>query len=157
MEGWRRARDRAMLPFQYRPHESNRMKHLILASCLAISGATLAFPAEFSIPVETYKLKNGLRIILSKDNAVPVVTVYMIYDVGARAEEKGRTGFAHLFEHMMFEGSANVNKGEHFSYVSAGGGEMNSFTHLDYTEFYETMPSNRLALALWLESDRMRG
>ena len=80
----------------------------------------------------------------------------MIYDVGARSEEKGRTGFAHLFEHMMFEGSANIKKGEHFKYVQANGGEMNGSTHPDYTDYFETMPSNKLALALWLESDRMR-
>ena len=83
---------------------------LTLAFLFAVAAASAA---EFKIPVETYKLSNGLRVILSKDNAVPVVTVYMIYDVGARAEEKGRTGFAHLFEHMMFEGSANAPKGMH--------------------------------------------
>jgi zinc protease len=145
-----------MLPFQYRPHESNRMKQLILACCLAISGAALAFPAEFSIPVETYKLKNGLRVILSKDNAVPVVTVYMIYDVGARSEEKGRTGFAHLFEHMMFEGSANAPKGVQDTMVESNGGVENGSTHPDFTDYYEVLPSNKLATALWLESDRMR-
>src|ERR1700722_19547038 len=132
------------------------MKQLILASCLAISGATLAFPAEFSIPVETYKLKNGLRVILSKDNAVPVVTVYMIYDVGARSEEKGRTGFAHLFEHMMFEGSANAPKGVQGTMVESNVGVENGSTHPDFTDYYEVLPSNKLATALWLESDRMR-
>jgi len=146
-----------MLLCQYiGPHESNRMKQLILACCLAISGATLAFPAEFSIPVETYKLKNGLRVILSKDNAVPVVTVYMIYDVGARSEEKGRTGFAHLFEHMMFEGSANAPKGVQDTMVESNGGVENGSTHPDFTDYYEVLPSNKLATALWLESDRMR-
>jgi len=80
----------------------------------------------------------------------------MIYDVGARSEEKGRTGFAHLFEHMMFEGSANIKKGEHFKYVESNGGEMNGSTHPDYTDYFETIPSNKLSLALWLESDRMR-
>jgi zinc protease len=124
------------------------------ALCLVpmLSGAEIGV----HIPFEKYKLGNGMRVVLARDTAVPVVAVYLIYDVGARSEEKGRTGFAHLFEHMMFEGSAHVKKGEHFSYVSAGGGEVNGSTHLDYTDLFETMPSNQLALALWLESDRMR-
>src|SRR5678816_4315252 len=83
-----------------------------LSACLLlVSSAFLANAADVTIPIEKYQLKNGLRVILSKDNAVPVVSVYMIYNVGARSEEKGRTGFAHLFEHMMFEGSANAPKG----------------------------------------------
>jgi zinc protease len=132
------------------------MKQLIFTCCLALSGVTLALPAEFSIPVETYKLKNGLRVILSQDNAVPVVTVYMIYDVGARSEEKGRTGFAHLFEHMMFEGSANAPKGVQDTLVESNGGTENGSTHPDFTDYYEVLPANKLATALWLESDRMR-
>ena len=107
-------------------------------------------------PIEKYQLKNGLRVILSQDNAVPVVTVYMIYNVGARSEEKGRTGFAHLFEHMMFEGSANAPKGMHFATVESNGGSLNGSTHPDFTDYYEVLPSNKLATALWLESDRMR-
>src|SRR6202789_3156408 len=129
---------------------------ILVALCAA---ATLAFGAaesDLHIPFEKYKLQNGLRVVLSRDTAVPVIAVYMIYDVGARSEEKGRTGFAHLFEHMMFEGSANIKKGEHFKYVQANGGSMNGSTHPDYTDFFETMPSNKLSLALWLESDRMK-
>src|SRR5579872_3814934 len=131
------------------------MKKLIACSLL-ISGAFLAKSAEVTIPIEKYQLKNGLRVILSKDNAVPVVAVYMIYDVGARSEEKGRTGFAHLFEHMMFEGSANAPKGTHFASVESNGGSLNGSTHPDFTDYYEVLPSNKLATALWLESDRMR-
>jgi zinc protease len=126
---------------------------------IAILTATLAFgaaPSDLHIPFEKYKLQNGMRVVLSRDTAVPVIALYMIYDVGARSEEKGRTGFAHLFEHMMFEGSANIKKGEHFKYVESNGGEMNGSTHPDYTDYFETMPSNKLSLALWLESDRMR-
>jgi zinc protease len=108
------------------------------------------------IPFEKYKLTNGMRVVLARDTAVPMVAVYMIYDVGSRTEEKGRLGFAHLFEHMMFEGSTLVKKGEYLKYVAASGGELNSSTHLDYTDFFETLPSNHLGLALWLESDRMR-
>ncbi len=128
-----------------------------LAICLLfVSGIFLARSADLNIPVESYKLSNGLRVILSKDNAVPVVTAYMIYDVGSRSEEKGRTGFAHLFEHMMFEGSQNVPKGMHFATVESNGGTMNGSTHPDYTDYFEILPSNKLATALWLESDRMR-
>jgi predicted Zn-dependent peptidase len=125
-------------------------------SLIVAAGLFLARSADLTIPVESYKLSNGLRVILSKDNAVPVVTVYMIYDVGSRAEEKGRTGFAHLFEHMMFEGSKNVPKGMHFATVESNGGTENGSTHPDYTDYFEILPSNKLATALWLESDRMR-
>src|ERR1044071_4520487 len=131
------------------------MKKLIFWGLL-LSGAFLGRAADVTIPIEKYTLKNGLRVILSKDNAVPVVAVYMIYDVGARSEEKGRTGFAHLFEHMMFQGSANAPKGTHFSTVSSNGGTLNGSTHPDYTDYFEVLPSNKLATALWLESDRMR-
>src|SRR6266852_6162434 len=112
--------------------------------------------AQPVIPIERFTLKNGLRVILSRDAAVPVVTVYVVFDVGARAEEKGRTGFAHLFEHMMFEGSANAPKGTHFATIESNGGTMNGSTHPDFTDYYEILPSNKLATALWLESDRMR-
>src|SRR5450432_3352413 len=133
----------------------NLMKKLLAIHFLLFC-AFLARSADVSIPIEKYQLKNGLRVILSKDNAVPVVTVYMIYDVGARSEEKGHTGFAHLFEHMMFEGSANAPKGTHFTTVESNGGSMNGSTHPDFTDYYEVLPSNKLATALWLESDRMR-
>ncbi len=112
--------------------------------------------AQPEIPIEKYTLASGMRVILSRDNAVPVITLYMIYDVGARVEEKGRTGFAHLFEHMMFEGSANVPKGMHFKLVESNGGTLNGSTHPDYTDYFEVLPSNKLAVGLWLESDRMR-
>jgi zinc protease len=131
------------------------MKKLIACSLL-VSGAFLARSADLSIPVEKFQLKNGLRVVLSKDNAVPVVAVYMIYNVGSRSEEKGRTGFAHLFEHMMFEGSANAPKGVIDKTVESNGGVFNGSTHPDFTDYYESLPSNKLATALWLESDRMR-
>src|SRR5215472_4360795 len=106
--------------------------------------------AQPVIPIEKYTLKNGMRVILSRDNAVPVITLYMIYDVGARAEEKGRTGFAHLFEHMMFEGSANAPKGVLNKTIESNGGVFNGSTHPDFTDYYEVLPSNKLATALWL-------
>ena len=128
----------------------------LLASCLLLAGGFLARSADVTFPIDGYQLKNGLRVVLSPDTAVPVVTVYLIYNVGSRSEEKGRTGFAHLFEHMMFEGSANAPKGVHFATVESNGGVMNGSTHPDFTDYYEVLPSNKLATALWLESDRMR-
>jgi predicted Zn-dependent peptidase len=121
-----------------------------LAFCCALQAA------DVGVPVERFQLANGLRVIVSTDTTVPVVATYVIYNVGARSEEKGRTGFAHLFEHMMFQGSSNVPRGGHFATVEANGGSLNGSTHADYTDYYQTMPSNKLATALWLESDRMR-
>ncbi len=108
------------------------------------------------LDIEFYTLKNGLRVVLNRDNAVPVVAVAVYYDVGSRNEREGRTGFAHLFEHMMFQGSANVKKAEHFQYIMKAGGTMNGTTSSERTNYYETLPANQLPLALWLESDRMR-
>jgi len=110
----------------------------------------------FRIPFEKYTLSNGMRVILAPDPSVPVVSIYVVYGVGSRSEQKGRSGFAHLFEHMMFQGSANAPKGMHFSLIEANGGVLNGSTHWDFTDYYETLPSNKLALGLWLESDRMR-
>ncbi|MBI4904510.1 MAG: insulinase family protein [Acidobacteria bacterium] len=128
------------------------MKRILLPLLLSLP----LMAADVQIPFEKYKLANGLRVILSRDSATPVVTVYVLYGVGARSEEKGRSGFAHLFEHMMFQGSANAPKGVHFQSVEANGGNLNGSTHPDYTDYFEVLPSNKLAVALWLESDRMR-
>ena len=133
--------------------EKMKKIRLALAVCAV---ACLARGADIKVPFEKYKLRNGMRVILSQDNSVPVVAVYMLYGVGARSEEKGRTGFAHLFEHMMFQGSANAPKGVHFKTVEANGGSLNGSTHADYTDYFEVLPSNKLAVGLWLESDRMR-
>lgn len=114
-------------------------------------------PEEYLLPLERFTLPNGLRVVVSEDHAAPVVTVYVIYGVGARAEERGRTGFAHLFEHMMFQGSKNAPKGRHFKLVEANGGALNGSTHPDFTDYFEVLPSNKLAIGLWLEADRMRG
>ena len=107
-------------------------------------------------PVESYTLGNGLRVVLSEDHSVPVVSVAVYYDVGSRNEREGRTGFAHLFEHMMFQGSENVPKAGHFQYIFNNGGTMNGTTSSERTNYFETLPSSQLPLALWLESDRMR-
>ena len=104
------------------------MRYLITILILFCAVLQAAQPV---IPIEKFSLKNGLRVVMSRDNAVPVVTVYLMFDVGSRAEEKGRTGFAHLFEHMMFEGSTNAPKGTHFKLVQANGGTLNGSTHPD--------------------------
>ena len=109
-----------------------------------------------STPIEEFKLSNGLRVVLSPDRAIPVVSIAVYYDVGSRNEKEGRTGFAHLFEHMMFQGSENVPKAAHFQYIFNAGGTMNGTTSTERTNYFETLPSNYLPLALWLESDRMR-
>jgi zinc protease len=106
-------------------------------------------------PIERFRLPNGLRVNLSEDHSQPVVAVNLWYDVGSRNERVGRTGFAHLFEHMMFQGSENVPDTQHIAHVERAGGSMNGSTWLDRTNYFETVPSNRLELALWLESDRM--
>jgi predicted Zn-dependent peptidase len=107
------------------------------------------------VPIERRSLSNGLRVILSRDDRAPIVAVNLWYDVGSRHEKRGKTGFAHLFEHMMFQGSANVAKGEHFDLVQGAGGTLNASTWLDRTNYFETLPSHELELALWLESDRL--
>jgi zinc protease len=106
--------------------------------------------------VERFTLDNGLRVLLSPDSSSPVVAVAVYYDVGMRSEPQGRTGFAHLFEHLMFQGSASLGKTEHFTYVQGNGGTLNGSTHVDYTNYYEVMPSAATELALFLEADRMR-
>lgn len=106
--------------------------------------------------LEQITLENGLRVILSKDSSIPVVSIAVYYDVGSRNEKTGRTGFAHLFEHMMFQGSENVPKAGHFQYIFHAGGTMNGTTSTERTNYFETLPANHLPLALWLESDRMR-
>lgn len=114
---------------------------------------------KFNLPpleIEQYTLGNGLRVVLNRDDAVPVVAIAVYYDVGSRNEREGRTGFAHLFEHMMFQGSENVKKAEHFQYIMKAGGTMNGTTSSERTNYYETLPASELPLGLWLESDRMR-
>jgi predicted Zn-dependent peptidase len=106
-------------------------------------------------PVERFTLDNGLRVVLAPDRSVPVVAVSVFYDVGMRNEPEGRTGFAHLFEHMMFQGSAHVPKMEHARLVQAAGGTFNGSTHQDYTNYYQALPSEALERALFLEADRM--
>lgn len=107
------------------------------------------------IPIETLTLDNGLTVVLSQDQTAPIVAVNLWYHVGSGNERAGRTGFAHLFEHMLFQGSEHVAANEHFELIARAGGTLNGSTWLDRTNYYETVPSNQLALALWLEADRM--
>jgi predicted Zn-dependent peptidase len=107
------------------------------------------------LAIEDYRLANGLRVVLNEDHSAPLVAVNLWYHVGSKNERPGRTGFAHLFEHMLFSGSEHVGNNEHFRYVQSVGGVLNGTTFFDRTNYFETLPSNYLALGLWLESDRM--
>src|SRR5882757_9829194 len=122
--------------------------------------ATTLAPHAITLPSPSFelvhaKLPNGLRVVLAPDRSAPVVGVAVLYDVGFRSEPEGRTGFAHLFEHLMFQGSANLEKLAHFRYVQSSGGTFNGSTHPDYTNYFEALPSNALERGLFLEADRM--
>ncbi|MCL5033486.1 MAG: insulinase family protein [Bacteroidetes bacterium] len=110
---------------------------------------------KVNVDFNQFRLENGLAVILRRDNSVPVVGIDICYHVGSKNEKKGKTGFAHLFEHLMFEGSEHVTKGEFDRYISLAGGYNNAYTTEDVTNYYDVLPSNQLSLALWLESDRM--
>ncbi|MCU7822533.1 M16 family metallopeptidase [Kitasatospora sp. DSM 101779] len=118
----------------------------------------MAQPAPAShrgLAITEHRLANGLRVVLSEDHLTPVTAVCLWYDVGSRHEVKGRTGLAHLFEHLMFQGSRNVSNNGHFELVQGAGGSLNGTTSFERTNYFETMPAHQLELALWLEADRM--
>jgi zinc protease len=132
----------------------------VAAAVLAMSLQTVvAAPptTELKVPVEYYKLPNGLRVVLSEDHTAPTVCVAVYYRIGFRIEPKDRTGFAHLFEHMMFQGSQNLGKMEFIKLVQQNGGILNGSTRFDFTNYFEILPSNKLETALWAEADRMNG
>src|SRR5215467_2952265 len=130
----------------------------MLAVLVSGAGGLWAGPAsELKVPVEYYKLPNGLRVVLSADHTAPTVCVAVYYRIGFRIEPKDRTGFAHLFEHMMFQGSQNLGKMEFIKLVQQNGGTLNGSTRFDFTNYFEVLPSNKLETALWAEADRMRG
>lgn len=112
---------------------------------------------EFKVPVDYYKLDNGLKVILSPDETSPTVVVAVYYNIGFRIEPKDRTGFAHLFEHMMFQGSENLGKAEFINLVQSNGGVLNGSTRFDFTNYFEIMPAHKLETMLWAEADRMKG
>jgi zinc protease len=136
-----------------------RVFRRVFAPALAVAvsiGVTLAAADSPTIKFTDLKLKNGLRVIISEDHSAPVISVAVTYNVGSADEKARRTGFAHLFEHMMFKGSENVGPGEHPALIFANGGTMNGTTNQDRTLYYETLPANQLELALFLEGDRMK-
>jgi zinc protease len=130
----------------------------LLMCALVSAGSIFAVQKERKVGVQfkDTKLKNGLRVITVEDHSAPVIALAITYNVGSRNERKGRTGFAHLFEHMMFKGSQNVGTGEHFYLVFNNGGNMNGTTNEDRTNYFEALPANQLDLALFLEADRMK-
>ncbi len=116
-----------------------------------------AKPADpYDIAFKEFKLKNGLRVLLAEDSSAPTFSICVTYNVGSRDEKPGRTGFAHLFEHMLFQGSENVGKGEHFILIQNNGGSANGTTNADRTNYFESLPANQLELGIFLEADRMR-
>ena len=132
----------------------NTSLFLLLSCVSAIQAQTQ--PKPLQIPIQQFKLDNGLRVVLSEDHSAPTYAISVTYNVGSHNERSGRTGFAHLFEHMMFQGSQNVGKGEHMILVENNGGDMNGTTTEDRTNYFESFASNQLDLGLFLEADRMR-
>jgi predicted Zn-dependent peptidase len=133
---------------------------LLAALCFLGTSNMLAGPPgsnEFKVPVEYYKLPNGLRVVLSPDQTAPTICVGVYYQIGFRIEPRDRTGFAHLFEHMMFQGSANLGKMEFVKLVQQNGGLLNGSTRFDFTNYFEILPAHKLETALWAEADRMNG
>ncbi|CAI8392777.1 MAG: putative zinc protease [Owenweeksia sp. TMED14] len=128
------------------------MKKLIILVALAFSGV---ISAQNNIEFEEYELDNGLHVILHEDKTTPIVAVTMMYHVGSKNEKTDQTGFAHFFEHLTFEGSENIERGEFDDYVNSAGGQLNANTSQDRTFYFELLPSNQLELGLWLESERM--
>ena len=118
--------------------------------------AAVKTPKSFDVAFKEFRLNNGLRVILSADHSAPTYSICLTYNVGSRDERPGRTGFAHLFEHMLFQGSENIGKGEHFILVQNNGGSANGTTNADRTNYFETLPANQLELGIFLEADRMR-
>ncbi len=131
---------------------------ILLLACSLAFGAAAAEPApQFQVPLTYYKLPNGLRVSLSRDVTAPLAVVAVYYNIGFRIEPRDRTGFAHLFEHMMFQGSGNLGKMELIKLVESNGGVLNGSTRFDFTNYFEVVPANKLETFLWAEADRMRG
>ncbi len=131
----------------------------LVASLLATASVAAPgpAPAPFTVPVEYSKLPNGLKVVLSRDTTAPTAVVAVYYNIGFRIEPKDRTGFAHLFEHMMFQGSENLGKMEFIRLVQSNGGILNGSTRFDFTNYFEVVPAHALETALWAEADRMKG
>ena len=125
------------------------------AALLTFVLASAASAQSVDIPYRKFTLENGLQVVVHEDHSDAVVSVYVSYHVGSAREELGKSGFAHLFEHMLFQGSQHVGDEKHFEFVTEAGGTLNGTTNADRTVYFETLPSNHLELALWLEADRM--
>ncbi|HWZ86639.1 MAG TPA: pitrilysin family protein [Thermoanaerobaculia bacterium] len=135
-----------------------RLRALAALGVLVCAAAAAApAPSGFQVPVEYRKLPNGLKVVLSRDTTAPIAVVAVYYNIGFRIEPKDRTGFAHLFEHMMFQGSENLGKMEFIKLVQSNGGILNGSTRFDFTNYFEVVPAHALETALWAEADRMKG
>src|SRR5262245_26140395 len=128
-----------------------------LLAALFVASTMSGAQAPYQVPVDYSKLSNGLKVVLSRDTTAPVAVVAVYYNIGFRIEPKDRTGFAHLFEHMMFQGSENLGKMEFIRLVQSNGGILNGSTRFDFTNYLEVVPSNKLETILWAEADRMSG
>src|SRR5437868_5317507 len=145
-----------MIPPMHRMILAVAVSGTLLTAAAPSQPASTAAPSLPSIAFEHYTLPNGLDVILSEDHRLPLTAVNLWYHVGPANEVRGRTGFAHLFEHMMFQGSKHVPSDEHFKILEGAGASLiNGTTDFDRTNYFETVPSNQLELALWIESDRM--
>lgn len=131
------------------------MKKLFYWTIMLSIAATNVYAQEGRIKFEEYDMENGLHVILHQDNTTPIVNVAVLYHVGSKNEPEGRTGFAHFFEHLMFEGSENIERGEYMKIIAAAGGTLNANTSNDRTYYYQTLPSNQVELGLYMESERM--
>lgn len=134
------------------------MKKIVLFSLMALVflfNGTKGLAQSGKIEFKEFDLNNGLHVILHQNNSIPTVAIYVMYHVGSKNEKSDRTGFAHFFEHLMFEGSPNIERGQYFKYVQNAGGKNNASTSFDITQYFEVLPSNQLELGLWLESERM--
>jgi predicted Zn-dependent peptidase len=148
------------MKIMWRSSWSGLLAALLLAGCVSQPLTTRAgapSPGGINIPIEYYKLGNGLKVVLARDSSAPTVTVGVYYRIGMRIEPRDRTGFAHLFEHLMFQGSTNLGKMEFVRLVESNGGVFNGSTRLDFTNYFEIIPAHTLETILWAEADRMRG
>src|ERR1035438_5133717 len=143
-------------PAAHFPSGAIRMRLIPGVLTLLAGLAAIAAPVpKLQVPITYYKLPNGIKVVLSRDASAPLVTVAAYYNIGFRIEPRNRTGFAHLFEHMMFQGSKNLPKGEFDKLIEGNGGVSNGSTRYDFTNYFEVVPSHTLETMLWAEGDRM--
>lgn len=145
-----------ILPLTIDAAQSKNAKRRRPPAKAALAAKPAPKPASYDLEFKEFKLENGLRVLLAEDHSAPTYSICVTYNVGSRDEKPGHTGFAHLFEHMLFQGSENVGKGEHFILVQNNGGSANGTTNTDRTNYFETLPANQLELGIFLEADRMR-